>query len=219
MAVAPLPEQREALSALLSRMCTAAGEALRHATTALVDDRERLAAQVETGDAAINGMRDRVEDIAFQAMALHAPVAGDLRSVVSAIRCADSIERMGDLAKHVAATARRQAGGNLVPAQAREMLAEMGRLGCAMAAKTAEVARTRNVVLAIELDSDDDAMDHLHRDVFALLLDPAWAHGIPAAVDVTLLARYYERFADHAVSVAKEIVYVVTGQQADQLNL
>jgi phosphate transport system protein len=219
VAVAPLPEQREVLSGLLSQMCTAAGEALRLATAALVNEQERLALRVQASDAEIDALRARVEEIAFESMALHAPVAGDLRAIVAAIRCAGDIERMGDLAKHVAATAARQARGTLVPSTAREVLVEMARLGCAMAAKAAEVARTRNVILAIELDSDDDAMDRLLRDVFAMLLDPAWDHGIGAAVEVTLLARYYERFADHAVSVAKEVVYTVTGKPPESLAL
>ena len=93
----------------------------------------------------------------------------------------------------------------------------MGRLAVAMAQKAAEVARTRNVLLAVELAGDDDAMDGLHRRMFGVLMDPAWADGVPTAVDLTLLARYYERFADHAVLVAREIVYAVTGRGAGRL--
>jgi phosphate transport system protein len=86
-----------------------------------------------------------------------------------------------------------------------------------MAERAAEVARTRNVLLALELDRTDDIVDDYLRDVFELTLDPAWRHGVEAAVDVTLLARYYERFADHAVAVAKQVVYMVTGRDVEQV--
>jgi len=217
MAAVPLAQQRTEIAELLGRMCVTVGAALRQSTSALLDDRERLAAQVEAGNSAVEELRAKVEQLAITAMALHAPVAGDLRAVVAAIRCADDIARMGDLAKHVARTVRRQGGARIVPDEARALFAEMGSLGAAMADKAAKVARDRNVVLALELDCDDDAMDQLLRDVFEMLLAPTWTHSVSAAVDVTLLARYYERFADHAVSVAKQVVYTVTGQTVDQV--
>ncbi|OLT01541.1 hypothetical protein BJF90_31040 [Pseudonocardia sp. CNS-004] len=89
----------------------------------------------------------------------------------------------------------------------------MGKVAVQLAVKAAEVVRTRNVVLAVELDTDDDAMDVLHREMMEVLMDQHWPHGVRAAVDITLLARYYERFADHAVVVAGETVYAVTGQE------
>ena len=81
------------------------------------------------------------------------------------------------------------------------------------------MASNRNVILATELDADDDAMDRLHQHMFTVLMDPAWAHGVPVAVDLTLLARYYERFADHAVLVARGTVYAVTGQEPDAIPI
>ena len=189
---------------------------MQRATTALLEGRERLAHQVVVGDAAVDALRERVEDVATDAMLFHAPVAGDLRAAVAAIRAAGDLERMGDLAQHVARVAEL---GRTVPAELRADFAEMGRLAVAMALKTAEVARTRNVLLAAELDSDDDAMDRLHRHMFTVMLDPGWAHGVPTAVDLTLLARYYERFADHAVLVARATVYAVTGHAPDALPI
>jgi phosphate transport system protein len=212
----PLPRQLADLAQLLAEMASAAAAALQRATTALLDCRERLAQQVVAGDAAIDALRARVEDIATDALLFHAPVAGDLRAVVAAIRAADDMERMGDLALHVAQVAER---GRAVPAEVRDDFAEMGRLAVAMALKTAEVASNRNVILAIELDADDDAMDRLHQHMFTVLMDPAWSHGVPVAVDLTLLARYYERFADHAVLVARGTVYAVTGQEPDAIPI
>lgn len=212
----PLPRQLADIARLLSEMSTATASALQRATTALLDCRERLAQQVVAGDAAIDAMRAQVEEIATDALLFHAPVAGDLRAVVAAIRAASDLERMGDLALHVAQAAERGRG---VPSEVHDDFAEMGRLAVAMARKTSEVSANRNVVLATELDADDDAMDRLHQHMFTVLLDPAWAHGVPVAVDLTLLARYYERFADHAVLVARGTVYAVTGQEPDALPL
>ena len=212
----PLPRQLADLTALLADMATAAAVAMQRATTALLERRERLAQQVIANDATIDALRARVEEVATDAMLFHAPVAGDLRAAVAAIRAAGDLERMGDLALHVAEHAQR---ARPVPTTVTAELTEMGRLAVAMAQKAAEVARTRNVLLAVELAGDDDAMDGLHRRMFGVLMDPAWADGVPTAVDLTLLARYYERFADHAVLVAREIVYAVTGRAPEALPL
>jgi phosphate transport system protein len=217
--VAPpsLAHQLDQLAELLGQMGEAAAHALRQATAALLEERTRLAERVIADDAAINALQARVEDVATEALLFHAPVAGNLRAVVSAIRAADDLERMGDLAKHVAKAARRQQAGRALPAEVRPAFAEMGRLGVQLGLKSAEVARTRNVLLAVELDADDDAMDSLHARLFEVLMDQRWSHGVAAAVDITLLGRYYERFADHAVLVAREIVYAVTGQEPESL--
>ncbi|MGH3585875.1 MAG: phosphate signaling complex protein PhoU [Pseudonocardia sp.] len=215
----PLQDQLSELSELLGQMCTAVANALDRATAALLEGRDRLAAQVVTGDAAIDALRARVEEVAGDALLFHAPVAGDLRAVVSAIRAAGDIERMGDLAQHVANVVRLRHPAPAVPAEVQPAFAEMGRLAVRLALKAADVVRSRNVIMAAELDADDDEMDVLHRSMFEVLMDPAWPHGIPAAVDVTLLARYYERFADHAVVVARETVYAVTGKEPDALPI
>jgi phosphate transport system protein len=200
-------------------MCTAAADALNRATAALLESRERLAVQVVSGDVAIDELRARVENLACDALLFHNPVAGDLRSVVSAIRSAGDIERMGDLALHVAEVVRMRSPRPALPAEVRPAFAQMGEVAVQLALKAAEVARTRNVILAAELDADDDAMDVLHREMMEVLMDERWPHGVRSAVDVTLLARYYERFADHAVVVARETVYAVTGQEPDALPI
>ena len=217
MAPPPLPAQLEALTGLLGEMSNAATAAMRDSTAALVDNRSRLAERVIAGDPAIDALRAKVEETAAEALLFHAPVAGDLRSVVAAIRSAASLERMGDLALHVAEAVRRRAPRPAVPAEVVRGFADMGALAVALGHKAGEVVRSRNVLLAVELDADDEAMDRLHRWTFGVLLDPAWPHGIEAAVDVTLLARYYERFADQAVRVARETVYAVTGRTPQEL--
>jgi phosphate transport system protein len=111
----------------------------------------------------------------------------------------------------------RHGTGCVVPEPVRPAFAEMGRVGVALAHKAAEVVRTRNVLLAVELDRDDEAMDALHEQTFEVLMGRAWTFGVAAAVDVALLARYYERFADHAVLIAEEVVTDVTGRRAHDL--
>ena len=219
MPPAPLPQQLAELSELLGRMCTAAASALNRATTALLESRERLAVQVIKGDSEIDSLRAQVEELAGDALLFYHPVAGDLRAVVSAIRTAGDIERMGDLALHVADVVRMRHPAPVLPPEVRPAFAEMGRVAVQLALKAADVVRSHNVLKATELDSDDDAIDVLHREMFTVLMDENWPHGVRAAVDVTLLARYYERFADHAVVVAQETVYAVTGQEPDALPI
>ena len=217
MAPPALPQLLDQLSDLLARMCTEAATSLRGATTGLLEGRLRLAEKIVDGDAAMQGLRAAIEDVATDALLFHAPVAGDLRRVVAAIRSSGDLERMGVLARHVAEAAVRRGAVCGVPEQVRPAFADMGRLGVALAHKAAEVVRTRNVLLAIELDRDDDAMDVLHQRMYEVLMDPSWPHGVAVAVDVALLSRYYERFADHAVLIAEETVAEVTGQHSHDL--
>jgi len=213
MAPPTLPQLLEQLSELLGRMCTEAATNLRGATAGLLDGRLRLAEKIVEGKATMRELGAEVEKAATDALLFHAPVAGDLRTVVCAIRSSADLERMGVLARHVAEVALRRRSRCAVPEQVRPAFAEMSWLGVEMALKTAEVVRTRNLLLAVELDADDEAMDALHARMFGVLMGRSWPHGVAAAVDVTLLARYYERFADHAVLVAEETVTAVTAHR------
>lgn len=100
---------------------------------------------------------------------------------------------------------------------AKRSILEMGQLAQRLMAQAAEVVITKDVDAALQLEKDDDRMDELHRMLFQHLMDDRWQHGVETAVDVTLVGRYYERFADHAVSVARRVVYLVTGERADEL--
>jgi phosphate transport system protein len=194
-------------------------QAMADATTSLVDRRLRLAEQVIAGDATIDARRDEIEQRAVAVLALHQPVTTDLRRAVAVIHIADDIERMGDLARHVAEAARRRHPAQAVPEESRPLLRRLGRTATDMALKAAEVLRTGNVLLAAELDGDDDEMDRLHAEVFTVLMDPGWQHGVEAAVDLTLLARFLERYADHAVAIAKRMIHAVVGGGPDPLPI
>ena len=203
--------QLDALANYLADMSERVGEAMELATKALLDRDLALAEKVISDDDKIDELRDRAEEQAVSLMALQAPVATDLRALVSTIKATGDLERMGDLALHIAESARRRHPESVLPDEIKPYFAEMGRVACDLAGKAADVIRSRDLTLAAEMESDDDAMDDLHRHMFTVLMNRQWSHGIAAAVDITLLARFYERYADHAVAVSRRIVYVVTG--------
>lgn len=205
-------EQLVALGDELANMCDVVADAMRRASTALLTADLALAEQVITDDAKVDELRNACEETAFGLLALQAPVAGDLRSVVSSIHISADIERMGDLALHVAQAARRRHPHKVLPDQVEPYFAEMGKVACKLALDAANVLRSRNVELATQLEHDDDAMDDLHRHLFTVMMAKEWPHGAAVAVDVALLGRFYERYADHAVSVARRVVFVVTGR-------
>jgi phosphate transport system protein len=125
------------------------------------------------------------------------------------------LERMGDLARHVAKVARLRYPESAIPPVLRSTVLEMGQVAERIVAKAGSVIASKDVDAALLLEKDDDDMDKLHRQVFTTLLGGHWTYGIESAVDVTLVGRYYERFADHAVSVASRVVYLVTGEWQD----
>ena len=210
-------DQLACLADALADMCLDVATAMERATRALLEADLQLAEQVIAEDLRIDGMRTDAEARAFGLLALQSPVATDLRVVVASIHAAGDIERMGDLALHVAQAARRRHPQPVLPAEVTAYFTEMGTIAVALARKAADVIRTRDVDIAATLEADDDAMDDLHRHIFRVLMAPSWAHGVGPAVDITLLGRFYERYADHAVTVARRVVYVVTGRMPGPL--
>ena len=212
-------ERLDDLTEGLAAMCERVAEAMAKATRSLLECDLQRAEQVIADDVRVDKLRATAEEKAFALLALQAPVATDLRIVVSAIHGAADIERMGDLALHVAEAVRRRHPRPVLPDEVAPYFAEMGRVSVALARKASHVIRMRDLAEAAQLESDDDAMDGLHRHMFTVLMDRNWSHGVGPAVDITLLTRYYERYADHAVTVARRIVYVVTGRMPDPLTV
>ncbi|HEY7594955.1 MAG TPA: phosphate signaling complex protein PhoU [Actinophytocola sp.] len=196
----------------LSGMCSMVATAMELATRSLLDADLGLAEQVIGDDEKVDEARSACEEHAYALLALQAPVATDLRSVLAAIHAAESLERMGDLALHVAKAARRRHPQPVLPEQVRPYFAEMGRVAVELAREAEQVILSKDIQQARSLERADDEMDDLHRHLFSVIMDKDWPHGVASAVDVTLLGRFYERFADHAVSVAKRVVFVVTGR-------
>ncbi|MFF2808086.1 phosphate signaling complex protein PhoU [Streptomyces sp. NPDC058000] len=202
------------ISDRLVEMTRMVGTAMTWATTALVDADLSTAESVIEADRNIDDFQHDLEQRAVDLLALQQPVATDLRIVVTSLQMSADLERAGDLARHVAEVARRRCPEPAVPADLRATVLQMGQVAQYVMAKAGTALETKDVHMALELESDD-AMDELLRQLFTHLLDERWHHRVETSVDVTLCGRYYERFADHAVAVAKRLVYLVTGEYAD----
>ncbi|MCX6481832.1 MAG: phosphate signaling complex protein PhoU [Mycobacterium sp.] len=190
-------EQLNALTNQLAEMCRMAGIAMERATQALLQADLVLAEQVIGDHENIIAASARAEETAFVLLALQAPVAGDLRAIVGSIQIVADVERMGALALHVAKIARRRHPQHTLPV-------DLGN-------SAREVLLSRDPDQARLIREEDDAMDDLHRHLFSVMMDREWKHGVAAAVDVTLLGRFYERFADHAVEISRRVIFQVTG--------
>ncbi|HLS76197.1 MAG TPA: phosphate signaling complex protein PhoU [Nocardia sp.] len=205
-------EQMADLAALLGEMADLAGSAMDRATRSLLEADLSLAEQVIGESDRIGELIADAEERTFALLALQAPVAGDLRQVVSAIQIVNDVNRMGKLAVHVAKVTRRRHPQPALPDEVTGYFAEMGRIAVSMGHSAREVLESRDPERAARLNQEDEAMDDLHRHLFTLLMDRDWKHGVAAAVDITLLGRYYERFADHAVEIGRRVVFLVTGE-------
>ncbi|MEP7035922.1 MAG: phosphate signaling complex protein PhoU [Dermatophilaceae bacterium] len=211
-------EDLEKITDQLVEMTRLAGSAMSRATTALLDADLNLAESVIAADEQIDSLRKELDDLSIDLLARQQPVATDLRMVVTAMRMSADLERMGDLARHVAKVARLRYPDSAIPPVMRSTVLEMGQVAERIVAKAGSVIAGRDIDAAITLERDDDEMDRLHRDIFNMLIDGKWTAGTEAAVDATLVSRYYERFADHAVSVARRVVYLVTGEWQAELE-
>jgi phosphate transport system protein len=187
--------------------------ATHRATEALFSADARAAEQVIAADAEIDRSREEIEERSFELLALQQPVASDLRMLVAALRMVGELERMGDLAVHVAKVARLRFPDKAVPAEIEDTIRAMAQAAEQMVDAAADVIESRDVDAARELDSKDEEMDRLRRSIFAQLLSDDWRAGVEPAIDIALLGRYYERIADHAVSMGRRVVYLVTGER------
>ena len=201
------------VSRLLVTMAESVRAAMRKATTALLTADREAAQSVVARDAEVDDIYRQVETKVADTIARQAPVASDLRMVITALRMGTDLERMGDLAVHVAKVARLRHPETAIPPEVRPTILQMGQIAETLVTKAGSCIASQDVESAMELESDDDAMDKLHRRLFRNILSKDWPHGVEPAIDITLIGRYYERYADHAVSVARETIYLVTGEQ------
>ena len=205
-------EELLAVNAELVEVAKLVGSAMNLATSALLNADLGIAQQVIQNDDEIDIRTSAVEERCIEIIAEDSPAGRDLRIAIGALRIAASLERMGDLARHVAKQARLRFPNTAVPEELAPTFAHMGRLAEGIVNKTAAVITSQDVTLATDIAEEDSEMDRVHRELFRIVLSPDWHHGVEAAIDVTLLSRYYERYADHAVSVTKRVVNVVTGE-------
>ena len=193
------------LSALVS-------DAISRATHALLTADIKEAEEVIASDDRVDDIQHELDARIIDIIARQQPVASDLRALVTALRMSADLERMGDMAHHIAKITRLRHPNDAVPSELLLTIEEMGKVARLISDKVGGVINSRDVEKAMEVEKDDDEMDKLHRKLFTTLLDENWAHGTETAIDITLIGRYYERYADHAVSVARRVYFLVTGK-------
>jgi phosphate transport system protein len=184
---------------------------IENATSAFNESNVALAETVIEDDDKIDALALALDELAIQILARQQPVARDLRIVVSALRISASLERMGDMAEHIAQLARYRFPEKVVPKSLRPTFVEMGRLDVEIARKLTELLKTEDLAIAEYIRNEDDKVDELHVSVFDKVLGEKWKGEAADTVDATLASRYHERFADHAVSIAKKVQYLATG--------
>ena len=193
------------LSALVS-------DAISRATHALLTADIKEAEEVIASDDRVDDIQHELDARIIDLIARQQPVASDLRALVTALRMSADLERMGDMAHHIAKITRLRHPNSAVPSELLLTIEEMGQVARSISDKVGGVINSRDVDTAMEVEKDDDEMDKLHRKLFTTLMDESWAHGTETAIDITLIGRYYERYADHAVSVARRVYFLVTGK-------
>jgi phosphate transport system protein len=205
-------DELDAITQTLVDMADLVQGAMADATTALLTADLALAEKVIAQDDLIDNMQHELDARTMLVLAKQQPVASDLRILVTSLRMSADLERMGDMAHHIAKLARMRHPATAVPAEISLTIQEMGRVAGLIIEKLAGIIETRNLEDAKQLAIDDDEMDKLHRKLIQTLVDKSWPHGTESAIDLTLLGRYYERCADHAVSIARRVHYLVTGE-------
>jgi phosphate transport system protein len=205
-------EQLDDILVELERMTRTVSTAVRRSTNALLQADIRRAEEVIAADIELDAAGEGVEEKVFELMARQAPVANELRMLVAALRMVADLERMGDLAAHVSKIARLRYPAPAIPTELNGVIEEMGAVAGRMVDGAGDVIRSRDIDAAAKLEAVDDEMDKLRSNQFRLMMDDSWPHGVEVAVDIALLGRYYERIADHAVSMARRVVYLVTGE-------
>ena len=206
----------DGVSATLVQMAGLVRVAMDNATTALLTADLKLAEKVIADDSIIDEMQHELDARTINLIARQSPVASDLRTLVTSLRMSADLERMGDLAHHIAKSARMRYPATAVPPELSLTIEEMGRVCSKIIEKVSIVLEKRDADRALEVEKDDDEIDALHRKIIQTLLDPNWKHGIETAIDMTLLGRYYERCADHAVSISRRVYFLVTGSYSNE---
>jgi len=209
-------DELDVIGAKVIEMTKLVATMMDQSTRALLDADLATADRALADDVKIDALRIELEDRSFRLIAQQQPVATDLRLLISTLHLVADLERMGYLALHIAKIARLRYPDLAVPTEARDVISQMGEVAMSLVQKVAEVVDGRDVELAQAIEAEDDSMDALRRKLFTIVLSPNWAHGTEAAIDMTLLGRYYERYADHAVAVARRTIFIVTGEHPDR---
>jgi phosphate transport system protein len=207
-------DELDGVSESLVDLTSMVSASISKATKAILSADLSLAQEVIATDDHIDTFQHELDARIIDIIARQQPVASDLRALVTALRMSADLERMGDMSHHVAKIARLRHPALAVPGELHDLFESMGAAAFKIAEKTGAVIASRNTEMALEVERDDDEMDQLHRQLIGTLVEPNWSHSVECAIDLTLLGRYYERFADHAVSVSRRVYFLVTGKFA-----
>jgi len=211
-------EDLDSINQTLVEMSILVSDAMSNATKSLLQPNLELAELVIAEDDRVDAIQHELDNKTLDVMARQQPVASDLRNLVTSLRMSADFERMGDFAHHVARIARMRYPQSAVPVELVSTIQAMGDTAVALINKVTGLLQSRDIKVALEVERDDDEMDRLHRKLFEVLLDDSWSHGIEAAIDMTLLGRYYERCADHTVSISRRVYFLVTGEYAEKIS-
>ncbi|CAB4792902.1 PhoU Phosphate uptake regulator [Candidatus Nanopelagicaceae bacterium] len=207
-------EELDGVSQSLVDLSKMVSDSINKATHALIDAELKTAEEVISADEKIDTFQHELDARIIDIIARQQPVASDLRALVTALRMSADLERMGDLSHHIAKVTRLRHPEPALPSELRDLVHHMGTVAENISRKIAVVIETRDTEMALQVEKDDDEMDKLHRQLIGSITNGAWTHGVESAIDITLLGRYYERYADHAVSVSRRVYYLVTGKFA-----
>lgn len=209
-------DELDGVTASLVTLSNEVSGAMEKATHAILTANLAEAEEVISTDDRIDQLAHELDNRIIEIIARQQPVASDLRALVTALRMSSDLERMGDMAHHVAKIARLRHPGAAIPSELLLTVEELGKTVKVVADKCTEIIADRNLEKALEMEKDDDEVDRLHRKLFATLMDESWPHSTETAIDMTLIGRYYERYADHAVSIARRVYFLVTGQYSEK---
>ena len=204
-------DELDGVSQSLVDLSNMVSDSINKATHALIECDLKGAEEVISSDEKIDTYQHELDSRIIDIIARQQPVASDLRALVTALRMSADLERMGDLSHHIAKVTRLRHPASAIPAELRDLVHHIGTVAENISRKIATVIETRDTEMALQVEKDDDEMDKLHRQLIGALTDEKWTHGVESAIDITLLGRYYERFADHAVSVSRRVYFLVTG--------
>ena len=190
------------------RLFALVSEGLAGATEALLAGDREAARALVARDEMLDKLYVDVESLVQRQFALQAPMAVDLRFLLSVLRIVPELERSGDLAEHIAQRAVRGLTGELTP-RMRGLIEQMGRTGVEMWRNSAEAYAERDGNAVVRLREHDDELDDLHLSLIAELASGKLS--IPVAIELALVGRFYERLGDHAVNIAARVRYLATG--------
>ena len=204
-------DQFKHVSEDLTEMSRLVETAMSKATKSLLDANLTLADEVIAGDDVIDALADKVENETMAILARYQTFAGDLRLLAGALKISGTLERMGDLASHVAKQAKLRHPNVSVPREFLETFSKMGDIANEVIRRSTKAIADGDIKQAADIARAEAQMDALHRELFSQVLSDDWSHGVEAAIDITLLSRYYERFADHGEALARRVAYILTG--------